>query len=1044
MSKQRSSEFYQKNIFTDDGRFEWFEYQTKVPPSILAKKSRAFDLSIPVQKNWNDSDDRMLIVVEHVDSEDLKSKYLLSSREGVVLTNLIREVGTNYRSITGESRTFAFAAVNFNYCKTYHLDSADQSSVEKLAAKRIDKIIKKLKPTHILFIGDSAAARCLDIPLHQAALQRGWLHNHESGAVCVSTLDITDMYWGGSVSDDDDSDDSDDSDEGDYGGDSADRTLVAKANLLGFVMRNMLTLWFNKLPFSIRKIKPNSKLVQTIEAFDSMMEELQAANAVAVDTETRNLGNYNNALLIIQFATTTKYGYVLPVHHPDAVWTKKEIRYIENKLRDFFAQQHPLWSGEDTKYLIFHNASFDLRVLRRLLAIPVIYWPVWDTMAGEFLLDENFNATRNYGVEYGKLGGLCCLYGNDFYFTKEGFSKDDRDDIEGQSLEDQNFIDYCTFDVQSIFGIHKQQRRYASTMEVNGENYLDTYLKFNLVQMSAIAHDFSHMVEVGVPVDLKWLLHLLGPKSPVNDAIKSLRAGFKDFDSIKEANKLLSKGIQTNGLFGKVQPWVFDPSKADHVKTWMFEALKLEPVVYTKTGEPGTGKALQSEYKAIPEVAHYTRYKKTIHLKRSFLGPFYKHVAETNDGRVDYRIRPGYGYLDVVTGRSNSFKPSLQQVPQRTEEAKLLKRAFVAGTREQRRIVIKLDYNTHEVRGWAIAAFDYKLGAQFKRGRILRSQFMQTEDESLLPQIKLSDLHRINVGLFFGVDIATMDPKELELLRDLVKAIVFGSIYGRSVKSIARATNRPVEEVQKVYDKFFKRYQKGGDWLADMKAFALSHLHAYSPLGRRRSLWGYLTGAEAIIAANGRQSINSPIQGMGADIAHLASRLYTIELFKVFKHFGWIDSYDTYKDAVNADYRLPVIEVMVHDSSRTTADLDKAMVVLQLLNWVYTTGTEKALKQYFNMDLVCPLEVEFEIGPDDAHLKKWNWSISGLEKLLREGFENAKKEDLIEDLDVDQAMQETFYDWRQSKARKFMDKNYPWFSSELSGKDAVWSPELSA
>ncbi len=1019
MAQERSSEFYQRNIFKSEDRFEWFEYNTKVPPSILAKKSKAFGLNIPVQRDWNDSEDRLLIVVEHVDSEDLRTKYLLSNREGVVLTNLLREAGTYYRQITGEKRTFALAAVNFNYCKTYHLDDADQSAVAKLSATRVNKLIDKLKPTHILFVGDMAASKTLNVPLHQVAMRRGCVQEHPSGALCVSTLDITDMYRTSGMSDDEDEDD---------GGDSADRSLVAKANLLGFVMRNMLTLWFNKLPFSIKKIKPGARVIQSIEDFDAMMATLNAAKAVAVDTETENLSVHSNALHIIQFAVDTKTGYVLPVHHPDAVWSKKELRHIKNTLREFFAQEMPIWSGEDdTRYLIFHNAPFDLRILRKQLAIPLIYWPVWDTMAGEFLLDENFNATRSYGMEYGKLGGLCCLYGNDFYFTKEGFSKDDRNDIAGQSLDDQNFIDYCAFDVQSIFGIHKQQKRFASTMTVQDRDYLPTYLKFNLIQMSAIAHDFSHMVEVGVPIDLKWLLHLLSPQSPVNDAIKSLREGFKDFDSIKEANRLLSKNIQTNGLFGKVQPWVFNPGKAEHIQTWMFKALKLEPVTLTSTGNPGTGKALQSEYKAIPEIAHYTRYKKTIHLKRSFLGPFYKFVAESVDGKIDYRIRPGYGYLDVVTGRSNSFKPSLQQVPQRTEEAKLLKRAFVAGTPAQRRIVIKLDYNTHEVRGWAIAAFDYKLGAQFKRGRILRSQFMQTEDESLLPTIKLSDLHRINVGLFFGVDIATMDPKELELLRDLVKAIVFGSIYGRSVKSIANATNRPVEEVQKVYDKFFSRYKQGGDWLEDMKRFALNQLHAYSPLGRKRNLWGYLTGAEAIIAANGRQSINSPIQGMGADIAHMASRLYTIELFKVFKHFGWIDSYETYKDAVSADFRLPVIEVMVHDSSRTTADFDKAMVVLQLLNWVYTTGTEKALKQHFNMDLVCPLEVEFEIGPDDAHLKKWNWSFSGLEKLLREGFETAKKEGLIDNLDVDQAMQETFYDWKKSKARKWMDQRYPWF-----------------
>lgn len=1481
-TKTRNSDFYQRNLFESEDRFDWYDLNTKVPPSILAKKSFPFNTKIPVQRNWNESEDKLLIVVEHVDSADLKSKYLLSSREGVVLTNLIREAQAYYKRVTGATRQFALAAVNFNYCKTYHLDSADQAAVEGLAANRVNKLIRKLKPTHVLFVGDNCAAKTLGLPLHQAALERGWVHVHE-GAICASTLDITDTYRENRSNDDDESED-------DYG-DSSDRTLVAKANLLGFVLRNVLTLWFDKLPYSIKKVKPNARLVLTIEQFDSMMEEIDAAKVVAVDTETKNLSVLHNSLLIIQFATTSKYGYVLPVHHPDAVWTKREKTHILNRLREFFAQEMPLWSDEDSRHLVIHNAPFDLRILRKALAIPVIYWPVWDTMAGEFLLDENFNATRNYGVEYGRLAGLCCLYGNSYYYTKDGFSKEDRSNIEGTSLEDPTFIDYCSFDSQCLVALHNQQIRFASTLTYEDDEYLPTYLKFNLVQMSSIVHDFSHMTEVGVPTDMEYLLYLLSPKSPINDAIKSLRDGFKDFDSIQKTNKLLTKSVQSNGLFGSVQRWDFNPGKAEHVQKWMFDVLKLEPVAYTAKGTPGTGKALQQEYKAIPEIAHFTRYKKTIHLKRSFLGPFYNHVADSEDGRTDSCIRPGYGYLDVVTGRSNSFRPSLQQVPQRTAEAKLLKRAFVAGTKQQNRIVLKLDYNTHEVRGWAITAVDKKLGNQFKRGRILRSQFMATEDESLVKQIRLSDLHRINVGLFFGVDIETMDPDELELLRDLVKAIVFGcftadtivstprgpvrvgaltrsgkkpkvitqggkilpsgggvsqgikpivgvrtrhsylkgtpdhevltvtrdckltmvpmknlkkgmltvyqagtlgnsaptlagrnlsiadveamglftadgsanyyeqgycyrvyhgsigktettrvrdffyrysgvkapikkletstgglyticqlnnkqlycdllefgllgnqhdrrvpdsiliaspdyvraflrgffegdggirnvetypqifattcnpdmavdivyllnclgfhaktygdmkesrtiylkgralnsngvteiiiahsddvlrfideigfitkakkdrcavakksiksqsvhrdppsdlakfidykalrakyatsagvktfrsrkvyvdgtlilplpkgilagllqsiaaykesfyalgmqdewntlytltrsgsrgslvyqearplgkaevfdvvnvvkdhtwsangvivsnSIYGRSVASIARATNRPVDEVQKVYDKFFARYKNGGDWLADMKVFAFSHLHAYSLLGRKRNLWGYLTGSEAIIAANGRQAINSPIQGMGADIAHLASRLYTIELMRVFKRFGWAEEYDTYKDAVSNPVELPVIQVMVHDSSRTAVDFDKALVVLQLLNWVYTTGTERALKDMFGVDLVCPLEVEFEIGPDDAHLQKWNWSFSGLEKVLRSSLETAKKENLIENLDVEEAMNTLFYSWKKSKARKYMDKHYPWFSEELSGKDAVWKPE---
>ncbi len=995
----RTSEFYNQNIWVDDARFEYVTLKDPGGSFLSEKKSFPFRLALPKQRDWSEKSDRLLVVVNHVDSTDLRDKRLLSGRAGVTLTNLLREVNRTVKRMVGQTRPFALAAVNFNYCKTYHLEAEDQDTINKLAAKRVKSAISRLRPTHILFLGDEAAQYVMGMSASETVIERGWLRDVD-GIYCTHTLDISSVYPSKSqaVMEEDEDDDM---------GDSADRALVAKANLLGFVMRNMLTLWLDKLPFSIAKVKPNYKLVMDIESFDEMCQIVDMAKAIAVDTETRNLSVYNNTILVIQFAVDSKLGYVVPVDHRDAVWSRKDRKHVVGWLRKFFAQPMPGWSGDDTRYLIMHNAPFDLRILRRFLRLPVIYWPVWDTMSGEYLLDENIAATENFGAEYGKLSGLCSLYGSDFYYTKEGFSKEDRSNIEESSLEDTTFLEYCAFDVVSIHAIHRQQQRIAASQQ---GNYLEDYRRFCLTQMSAIVHDFSHMVEKGVPTDVDYLVKLLSPNSPINETLRKLALGFRDIDSVKKANKQLAADVQTNGLFGKVNPWVFDPDKPEHIQHWFFTTLALDPVAYTKTGA-STGKALQTAYKDIPDVAHFTRYRKIKHVKTAFVSPFYKHVVNSEDGKLDYRIRPGYGFWRVVTGRSNSFSPSLQQVPQRTEEAKLLKKAFVAGKKGEKRVVIKLDFNTHEVRGWAIAAVDKRLGERFVVGRRMRQQYMETEDESLPKQIKLLDLHRQNVALFWAMNIAEADPKVVEDYRDQVKAIVFGSIYGRSVASIARALGKTVEETQKVYDMFFSTYKKGGEWLEKTQHNALQSMMAVSPITRRRNLYGYLTGSQAIIAANSRQAINSPIQGFGADIAHLASRLYTLELVKLYETFGWEVNIDDFEN----------IEVMVHDSSRTSAAIEKSLACTQLLNWVYTTGVEKYMLETFDLRLVCPLEVEFEIGCNDAALSKWDWSMSGLKKILVKALQDN------EVADAEDVVNTYWHTWGKSKEKKYMDKHYPWF-----------------
>ncbi len=592
----------------------------------------------------------------------------------------------------------------------------------------------------------------------------------------------------------------------------------------------------------------------------------------------------------------------------------------------------------------------------------------------------------------------------------------------------------CAFDVQGPFGIHLQQQKEADTQRMCAEDsYGDHYRRFMLLQMSNIIHDFSHMEQVGVHVDLPYLLGLMQKDSIINKRIQEFEAEFYALPSVKKANKLICERAKTqaNGLFGKVDSWLFKFATAKHMHCLFFEVLELEPISYgvpdKKTGEPtpSIGKEFQLAYKAkFKEVELLERISKLKHLKSSFIEAFYKKVTESEDGRLDSALRPGFGFFDVVSGRSNSFNPSLQQTPTRTAEAKFIKRMFIAAFKK---FIMKLDFSAHEVRCWSYAGQDFKLGGLFKIGRQMRMDYMRTADPSLPAKIKLEgDLHRVNVARFFKVDLKTIAPEELEKKRDSVKAIVFGAIYGRSVRSIAKATGMPVKDTQKSYDMFFKEYHVAGDWLKWASDTGRTYLHTHSFIGRKRNLWGFLTGVNQIMAANERQAMNSPIQGVAADLAHTANRIFTLEWQKVCRKFGWVS---------DESLTLPnYIDVMVHDSSRSEVDWDKFMACVQVANWSYTTGTELYYRKYFGVEFTCPLEIEFEFGPDDSHLKKWDWSWPGLQKILREGLEVMKAE-IHPDVDVDEAFKIMYEDWEDSKIRKHLDTKYPWWGSEEYNAD---------
>ena len=425
--------------------------------------------AVPViHKSWKTSEHRLLVVIESVDSLDIKSGNLLSgrtedlgSRGGKSNHNPMRSVFSNIldKSVSmlrpygiDVADKFAFGIVNFNAKRIRNLDRKDQMSHFAGFTNRVLKVIDKLKPTHVLVAGDTATyylLQALEAPegtpkrlqpdkaCADAEFKRGWVFNriykgHEF--LLTPTLDIESLYNGFTIESDDDDDDD---------GEMVDSS--AAADLLFFVARNVCNMFAGKMLHSIEHVVPNPVYIDTIERFDKLMDKLLEADLIAVDTETANLSSYHNKIFSAQFAIDVNKGYVIPINHPKTPFSKQETKYILKRCRQ-------LLNHKSGKTFVTVNGSFDIRIFRTQAGMPVLHTGrLHEVTAGEQNLDENiglFGRLKFYfkgayiGTSYQNLRAMCALYGNDWYYRAK-FSKEHRMLIGTMDPDDPDALLYC-------------------------------------------------------------------------------------------------------------------------------------------------------------------------------------------------------------------------------------------------------------------------------------------------------------------------------------------------------------------------------------------------------------------------------------------------------------------------------------------------------------------------------------------------------------------------------------------------------------------------
>ena len=924
--------------------YTFVTYRNKVPSSFQRMGCRGFDLEVPIERGYEKAKHKALIVIGKIPTEDLIANKLLGGdSNGLrIMDTLLDESQKWAHKFDTDLTPYKFATINFNFFKNYDLgDEAYRSSLKE-NAKRVRRYIKKMKPSLIIVFGDEAMTALIRGD-ENTPKRRGSVVDYprRKGCKIVNTIEWADMM----------------PQQRDSG-----RTMIDKANLLGYMSRCVAHGLLGRHPLSLKKIAPKPVVVKSLAMFKKMMKRMRRSDAIAVDTETGGLNVLKNKIATIQFANSVKKGYVVILDHLDSPFSAKELEYVKKDLQKFFMEKED-YKGKKTRYLIIQNGKFDLRIFRTVLKIPFIYWPVWDTLAGEFCLDENINYLSKMQTPAFNLAQIFARYDNDFYYTAE-FSKGDRHTLGTKPLGKKE-LNYCSMDVQSIWGIHKMQMATASIMDFQGKSYLETYRRLMLVQMSTNIHQMSSMVVRGNDIDIQHLMHIASKNSPITKLMNEELKKLYEMPSVIKVNKKLagSSGVPTKGLFGKAAiPWVFSLNTEAHKQHLYIKHLKLEPI----TVNPDSGKAkldkwFQKKHENVPEIKILSRRNKLAILKNTFATGILRKASDDPDVRVDGRLRPDYGYEGVVSGRSNSFKPSLQQIPEHSAEAKIIKRMFIT---KKGTIHIKMDYSSHEVRGWGFISGDKQVAASFQEIIDLIMAFRtKPSDKTLKRMGEGGDIHKINYSMFTGVPVAKVTKEQ----RQSAKQIVFGSIYGMSAASLGEQLGISKEDAQALIDKFFKKAAKAAKWLEFTAAHAREKYYAFSPLGRRRNLYANMTGIRRIQSGCDRRAQNAPIQGMSSDFGFNAARLMERCIYEVFRKIGRpLD--DLYMPSAG-------VMQMVHDSIKLEMEYKDFFIILWIVEYCAVYGLRKLIEEVFEFKLNVDFAIDVEVGATGDTFEKWDWRM---------------------------------------------------------------------
>ena len=278
----------------------------------------------------------------------------------------------------------------------------------------------------------------------------------------------------------------------------------------------------------------------------------------------------------------------------------------------------------------------------------------------------------------------------------------------------------------------------------------------------------------------------------------------------------------------------FNLNSPKQLQAILYQEQNLPILAKTPTGQPSTAESVLQElafdYRLPAVILEYRSLNKLV---STYIDALPKRINPNT-----HRVHTSYNQAVTATGRLSSSEPNLQNIPVRSDEGRLIRKAFIAPPEH---VIIAADYSQIELRIMAHLSQDAGLQKAFANGW---------------------DIHSATASELFSVPLSDVTHEH----RRRAKAVNFGLIYGMSAFGLAKQLGVERQDAQRYIDLYFQRYPGVLDYMERTRNLAHQQGYVETLFGRRLYLPEINARNVMRQKAAERTAINAPMQGTAADI----------------------------------------------------------------------------------------------------------------------------------------------------------------------------------
>ena len=443
---------------------------------------------------------------------------------------------------------------------------------------------------------------------------------------------------------------------------------------------------------SIDTVPHEYHLVETEEQLLSLIQLLEGAKIISLDTETTSTNAIEAQLVGLSFAIEEHKAYYVPVPEDN-----NEAQKIVEKFR-------PIYENADT-VKVGQNIKYDLEVLRNYDVY--LQGPLFDTMVAHYLLQPEQYHNMDFMAEV--------------------------------------YLNYNTVHIDELIGpkgkTQKSMRELAPN-EVYAYACEDADITLQLKNVLE-----PKLKEVGVD----QLFHEV--EMPLIPVLAEMECNGVRIDTaaLKETSEVFTQRmLQLEQEIYQAAGKTFNVASPKQVGDILFGEMKIvDKPKKTKTGQYVTSEeVLQTLRAKHPIVAHILDYRAL----KKLLGTYVDALPKLINPRTGH-IHTSFNQAVTATGRLSSSDPNLQNIPVRGEDGKEIRKCFIP---EEGCKFFSADYSQIELRVMAHLSKDANMLEAFREGYDIHAATaakIYDKPVSEVTRDERTKAKRANFGIIYGITV---------------------------------------------------------------------------------------------------------------------------------------------------------------------------------------------------------------------------------------------------------------------------------------------------